>query len=49
MIKTIHTKMKYNIDIGPLINEGTIAKTEWNTKEEDFLWALGPEAKHQIT
>ena len=27
--------------------------TEWNTKEEkiqqDFLWALGPEATHQMT
>ena len=30
-----------------------MTRTEWNTKEEkiqqDFLWALGSTAKHQIT
>ena len=47
-----HTKQKNDIDIGPLIKEETITGTEWNNKEkiqQDFLWALGPEATHQLT
>ena len=49
-----NTKRKYEIDIGPLIKKETMTGTdEWNTKEEkmqqDFLWALGPEATHQKT
>ena len=40
-------------DIGPLIKEDTMTGTERDTKEgkiqQDFLWALGPEAMHQIT
>ena len=48
-----YTKRKYDIHIGPLNKEETLTGTEWNTKEEkieqDFLWALGPEATHQLT
>ena len=33
------------------IKEGTKLDTDWSTKDgemqQDFLWALGPEAKHQ--
>ena len=47
-----YTKRKYQIDIGLLIKEETMNGTERNTKEEkiqqDFLWALGPKATHQI-
>ena len=46
-----YTNRKRNIDIGPLFKEGAITETEWKTKKEkiqqDFLWALGPEATHQ--
>ena len=48
-----YTKSKYEIDIGPLIKEYMTGTDERNTKQEkiqqDFLWALGPEATHQIT
>ena len=48
-----YTKRKYEIDIGPLFKEETMTGTECNTKEEkiqqDFLWALEPEATRQIT
>ena len=43
---------KCDTDIGPLIKEETMTGTEWNRIEEkiqDFIWALGPKATHQIT
>ena len=49
-----YTKCKYEIDIGPLFGKETMTGTdESNTKDkkrqQDLLWALGPEATHQIT
>ena len=45
-------RRKYEINIGPLIEEATMTGTDWKTKEEmiqqDFLCALGPEATDQI-
>ena len=45
-------KKKHNKDIGPPIKAGTIAKTEWNTKDEkvqqNIIWALQPKGRHQI-
>ena len=47
------TKRKHDTDIGPLIKEKTLNGTEWEEEEEkiqqDFLLAVGPEARHQIT
>ena len=41
------------MDFGPLITEGTVTETEWNTTEEkiqqDSLSAPGAEAAHTIT
>ena len=46
------TKRKNDIDIGRLIKEETITRTECNTKEEkikqNFLLALAPAATRQI-
>ena len=47
-----NTKKKHIIEIGPLIKEGTITKTENNLEEkmqQDFLWVLGPKATHRVT
>ena len=53
MARPIYTKRNYEIDVGPLIEEETKNGTEWNNKQEkvqqDFLWALGPNATHEIT
>ena len=40
------------MDIGPLIKKGTITETKGIQKEktqQEFVWALGPEATHQMT
>ena len=40
-------------DLGQLTKEDIMSGAEWNTKEkkiqQEFLWALGSEATHQIT
>ena len=44
-------KRKNETDIVALVKEEQMTVNEWNAKEEknqqDFLWALGPEATHQ--
>ena len=46
-------KREQKIDITPLLKGENITDTNWNSKEqavqEDFIWAVGPEALYQIT
>ena len=48
-----YTKLKNIIVIGSFLEEQTVTEKDWYRKEEkiqqDFLWALGLQAIHQIT
>ena len=54
MFGTVQAKYekKYFTEIGPLIKE-TMNDSHWELKQQkiqqDFLWALGPEATHEKT